>query len=260
MKRLFVSTVLVGALLAPAITASASTTSTGSAKLQWTTSPTATMAIATQYNGAFAQGLAAPQLLSSVAGVCGAPASETAFTLSFGSLTPKAGVSSACLYKNALAVSIATNDGQGYAINQYLDSAPAAGVGLCAFPNGGASFPLAPAVAPVAVTVRNGNPAAGTFTGANLTSCAAGGSIVPAGAGGISSGGANPGNPGTAGLEFYSPSSAQLGMMTSAVSTSNGAVIQTLYGAEDLQLNLGPGVVSTAGAASIYLTIQLILN
>ena len=260
MKRLLVSSVLVAALLAPARPAFASTTSQGSAKLQWTTSPTATMAIATQYSAAFAQGTGAPQLLSSVAGTCGAPAAETNFTLSFGNLTPKSGASSACLYKNALAVSISTNDAQGYAINQYLDSAPAASVGLCAFPNGGASFPLAPAAAPVALTARSGNPAAGAFTGTVLTSCGAGGSIVPAGAGGVSSGGTNPGNPGAGGLEFYSPSSASLGLMTSSVSTSNGAVIQTLYGAEDLQLNLGPGVVSTAGAQSIYLTIQLILN
>ncbi|GAC1582250.1 MAG: hypothetical protein NVS3B7_17610 [Candidatus Elarobacter sp.] len=260
MKRLLIIAALLAAPFATAGSASAATTSYGSARLQWTTAPAATMTIVSQYNAAGAQGNGTPQLLPSAAGICAGSGSETNFTLSFGTMTPQALVASGCLYKNALAVSIQTNDASGYAISQYLDSAPGSGVGICAYPNGGASFPLTPAIAPLATSARSGNPAAGTFTGSNLTGCGPGGSVVPAGAGGASTAGSTPGNPGTPGLEYYAPSTASLALMTSTNSTSNGSTLQTMYGAEDVQLVLGPGAVTTGALQNLYVTIQLVLN
>src|SRR6202035_2381152 len=203
-KRLLVASAIAASLVASASAVHASTTRTGGAQIQWTSAATATMAIVTQYNGAFAQGAALPTLLPSIAGVCTAAGTEANFTLTFGSLNPRSNAATGCLYKNALGVSVQTNDAAGFTVNEYLDAAPTSGVGICAYPNGGATFPLAPALA-ITTSARAGNPAAGTFTGNNLTSCA-GGNIVPPGTGGASSGGATPGNVGTVGLEYYSPS------------------------------------------------------
>ena len=262
MKRaLVVASVLTAALAATATGARASSTTSGGAQIKWTAAATASMAIATQYSTTFAQGTATPTLLPSVVGVCNGTGNETNFTLTFGALAPRPTTPTACLYKNALAVSVQSNDANGFVVNQYLDANPATGIGICAFPNGGASFPLAPAVAPVSASARSGNPAAGGYTGNNLTSCAAGGTIVPAGAGGSSSGGSNPGNPGAAGLEYYSPSTAGLGFMSMAGPTLSGGVIATMYAAEDVQVNLAAGTPSsTAAQTGAYITIQLVLN
>jgi hypothetical protein len=253
---------MVAALLAPAVPAHAATSSSsGAAQLKFTSGATLTMSIVTQYSTAGAQGNAVPTLLPSVAGVCTAAGAETNFTLSFGALAPRSNAASACLYKNAIAVAINSNDANGFAVNEYLDATPAIGIGICAFPNGGGSFPLTPVAAPVTASSRTGNPAAGTFTGNNLTSCAAGGSIVPAGTGGVSSGGSTPGNVGTAGLEFYSPSGTQLNFMSSNTMTVSGGSLVNMYGAEDIQVNLASGAASTTvGQTGVYMTIQLVPN
>jgi hypothetical protein len=262
LKRQLAATVVAAGLIASAPSARASTmTTTGGAQLQWKSSASVAMAIVTQYSGAFAQGNAVPPLLPSAALVCVPAGTEANFTLTFGVLIPSKTVPTGCLYKNALAVSVSTNDASGYAINEYLDSTPSSGVGICAYPNGGASFPLAPAVGPVATSGRAGNPAAGTFTGLNLTSCAAGGAIVPPGTGGVSSAGANPGNPGAPGLEFYSPSGTALAFAAAGGPTVSGGVVTTMYAGEDIQVNLAPNAPSAApGATGIYLTIQLVPN
>ncbi|HWT04778.1 MAG TPA: hypothetical protein VN224_03400, partial [Xanthomonadales bacterium] len=115
MKRLFAATVVVAGLIASAPCARASTmTTTGGAQLQWKASATVAMAIVTQYSGAFAQGNAIPPLLPSAAGVCTPAGLEANFTLTFGVLAPSKTVPTACLYKNALAVSVTSNDAAGF--------------------------------------------------------------------------------------------------------------------------------------------------
>lgn len=262
MKRLLVASAFVASLAAASTPAAhASSTRTAGAQIQWTSAATASMTIVTQYSVAGAQGNAVPTLLPSLAGVCTAAGAEANFTLTYGSLNPRPNAATACLYKNALAVAVNTNDATGFVVNQYLDAAPTSGIGVCAYPNGGASFPLAPAAAPLTASGRSGNPAAGTFAGNNLTSCAAGGNIVPAGTGGVSSGGPNPGNPGAPGLEFYSPSGTNLGFMTMAGPTVSGGVLVNMWSAEDVQVNLASGAASTtAGQTGAYITLQLILN
>ncbi len=260
MKRLLAACMVVAELFASASIARASS-STGAAQIQWTATASVNLSIATQYNGTFVQGLAAPTILPSAAGVCAAPPSETAFTLTFGALTPSSTVPTACLYKNALAVAVQTNDATGFSVSQYLDSTPTNGVGICAYPNGGASFPLAPAAAPVATSARAGNPPAGTFTAGVLTSCAGGGSVVPPGTGGVASAGTLPGNPGAPGLQYYSPSGTALGFLTSAIPTVSGGAVVNWYGGEDIQVNLGAGAKSTLPAQTgIFLTLELVVN
>ncbi|MDB5040218.1 MAG: hypothetical protein JWN27_944 [Candidatus Eremiobacteraeota bacterium] len=254
---------MIAALLAPAVPAHATTSTTsGNAQLRFTSGATLTMSIVTQYSAAGAQGNAVPTLLPSLAGVCTAIAAETNFSLSFGALAPRSNAATACLYKNAVAVAVNSNDANGFVVNEYLDTTPTSGIGICAFPNGGASFPLTPAVAPVPVSARSGNPVAGTFTGNSLTSCAAGGTIVPPGTGGVSSGGANPGNVGAPGLEFYSPSGTQLTFMTLGTPTAiAGPGVGNYYAAEDIQVNMAPGALSTTvGQTGVYMTIQLVPN
>jgi hypothetical protein len=218
------------------------------------------LALVTQYNGAFAQGNAVPTLLPSAVGVCAGAGPEANFTLTYGSLTPKSNTPTGCLYKNALAVSVQANDVNGFSVTEYIDAPLNNGVGICAYPNGGATFPLVPAVGPVATSTQSGNPAAGTFSGNVLTSCAGNGAVIPLGSGGTSSGGTTPGNPGTPGLEFYSPSGAGLLVMSMAGPTLSGGVITTMYGAEDIQINLGPGARSIGAGGGSYITVQLILN
>ncbi len=260
MKRLFAATAVVAGLIASAPCARASTmTTTGGAQIQWKSSASATLALVTQYSAAFGQGNAVPTLLPSIAGLCAGGAAEANFTLSFGPLNFKPGSPAGCLYKNALAVSVSTNDASGFVVNEYLDSAPSVGVGFCAFPNGAASFPIAPAVGPVPASAQSGNPAAGTYAGNVLSSCAGSGKVIPTGAGGASSGGSVAGNPGTPSLEFYSPSSTGLTIMSMAGPTVSGGSVVTMYGAEDIQINLGPGANSVSSGVS-YITIQLVPN
>lgn len=260
-KRLLAASVLAAGLTTWGHVASAAPGASGGAQLQWRSMATATLALATQYNAAFAQGNAAPTLLPSAVGVCAPGASEANYTLTFGALTPSKAVPAACLYKNALAIAVTSNGASGFSVTEYLDSTPTTGIGICAFPNGGASFPLVPAVAPVATSGRSGNPAAGTYAGMNLTSCAAGGAIVPPGTGGASSGGTVPGNPGTPSLEFYSPSGSGLSVMTSGTTTVSGGAIVAMYGAQDVQVNLAPNALSTTGGyTGLYMTVQLIVN
>ena len=224
-KRLLAASALVVSLAAASTwVAHASVTRTGGAQIQWTSAATSSLSIVTQYSTTPTQGNAVPTLLPSAAGVCAGAGAEANFTLTFGALTRNSAAPTGCLYKNAIAVGVQTNDASGFSVQEYLDAAPTTGVGICAFPNGGGSFPLAPAIAPVVASGRGGNPAAGTYAGQNLTGCAAGGNIVPQGAGGAANAGTLPGNPGAPGLQFYSPSTSGLTIMTMAGPTVNGGI------------------------------------
>jgi hypothetical protein len=245
-------------LLAPASFARASTTQTGGAQIQWTSAATSSMALVTQYGAGFTQGNVSPTLLPSAVGVCGGGPAEANFTLTFSALTPQSGNPTGCLYKNALAISVQSNDAAGFSVVEYLDFAPGNGFGFCAYPNGAASFPITPAVAPVPASARSGNPAAGTFSGSQLTGCTGGG-VIPQGTGGASSGGTVPGNPGTPSLEFYSPASGGLTFASMSGPTVNGGSLVTMYAAEDVQANMGPGAKSV-NTTTNYITLEMISN
>ncbi|HZO95225.1 MAG TPA: hypothetical protein VFB22_15875 [Candidatus Baltobacteraceae bacterium] len=251
--RLLGAIVSICAVAASAGPVSAATTTQGSAQLKFTLAATSSLALVTQYSAAFGQGNATPTLLPSAAGVCAGTGSEANFTLSFGTIVPQTAAAVGCVYKNAVAVSINTNDSAGYSVNEYLDSSPGTGMGVCAMPNGGASFPVT--LGALSTSTRAGNPAAGSFTGMNLTGCT-GGSIVPVAAGGTDSGGTVPGNPGTAGLEYYTGSTAMLALASGA-----GATTGTQYLGEDIQVNAALGAPSSnAGFTGVFMTIQLVSN
>ncbi|MBV8582279.1 MAG: hypothetical protein JOZ86_16775 [Candidatus Eremiobacteraeota bacterium] len=262
MKRLFAASLLLASSILTARSAFAASTTTGGAQIQWNTAATATLSIVTQYSAAGAQGNATPTLLPSAVGVCTAAGTEANFTLTYGALNPQSAAPTGCLYKNALAVSVKTNDASGFTVKQYLDATPTTGIGICAFPNGyGGAFPMTPAVSPVTASSASGNPAAGTYTGNNLTACAGAGQIVPPGTGGASSAGTTPGNPGAPGLEFYSPATNGLSMMSMSGPTVNAGALAPFFTAEDVQVNLARGASSTtAGQTGVYMTIELIIN
>ena len=257
-KRLIAASALAAVLLLPASFARASSQQAGGAQIQWTAAVTASLSLVTQYGTNFTQGNVAPTLLPSAAGVCGGGPAESNFTLSFSALTPNGGSPTGCLYKNALAIGVQTNDAAGFSVMEYLDYAPGNGFGFCAYPNGGSTFPLTPAVLPLAASTRSGNPAPGGFSGSQLTSCSGGG-IIPQGTGGAASAGTVAGNPGTANLQFYSPATNGLTFASMAGPTVNGGSLVTMYAGEDVQANMGPGVSSVAGNSN-FITLELIAN
>ena len=250
---------LLAAAAACAVVAAASTSSAfaagapsyGSVKLNWSVNTSATMLIVTQYS-TFTQGTGTPALLPSVAGVCAGSGSETNFNVSFGAQNPSLVNPTACLYQNAVAASVTTNDATGFKLYEYLDAAPAAGIAFCAWPNGGAAFPVTAGA--ISVSGRSGNPAAGTYSGGALTACAAGASQVPIAAGGtLNNGGGGPGNPGGT-EENYSGSTSQL-----QIGTYGTTAAAAVYVGQDLQLNMAPGQASSAAASSI-MTLALVPN
>jgi hypothetical protein len=252
-KRILAAAALAAAMALPALPSmAAGTPSYGSVKMSWSVNTTATMTLATQYSAAGAQGLAAPNLLPSAAGVCAGSGTETAFNMTFGAINPNLGAAVGCLYANAVSASVTTNDSAGFKVNEYLDAAPAGGAGFCAYPNGGAAFPLTAAA--VVQTARSGNPAAGTFAGAVLT-CPAPGQAVPVGTGGALNAGTTPGNPGTASLEFYSAATNGINVVSNP-----GQALTAVFAGQDIQLNLPAGAPSTAATQSSYMTIQLFPN
>lgn len=254
MKKLLATTALGASLVAMSVPAfAAGTPSYGSVKLTWSVNTSATMVIATNYSATGLQQTSAPGLLPSAAGVCTAGASETALNLTFGALTPSLSSPTACLYKNAVDVSVTSNDASGFTVNQYLDTALPTGIGLCAFPNGGASFPVtATGTVGNIASSRSGNPAAGTWAGSTLT-CPAGSTAVANGTGGtLTNGGGGPGQPGGTGEYVATPTG---GSMNWASYTTTAAT--AVWAGEDLQLNLQPAAASSAAQAYI-LTLQLI--
>ncbi|MDE2573522.1 MAG: hypothetical protein KGM44_13490, partial [bacterium] len=178
MKRTLAAAVLALSMTATWTAAfAAPTPHYGSVKMTWNVAVSASMQLATQFGaGAFTQGIAAPNLLPSGVGVCGtgvtgAPTSESTLNLSFGTQNPSLTAAVGCMYINAIEAAVQTNDAGGFTIYQYLDAAPSTGTGFCAYPDGGVSFPLAPAAAAAAASSRTGNPAAGTFTAGALSAC-----------------------------------------------------------------------------------------
>lgn len=266
MNRAFAASVLALGMAATSTAAfAAPAPHYGSVKLNWNVAVSASMQLATQFGaGAFTQGVAAPALTPSAAGVCGAPAAETTLNLTYGTLNPSLTAPVGCLYQNAIETAIQTNDAGGYNVYEYMDAAPTSGTGFCAFPDGGASFPLTPAAAAAAASTRTTTVAAATFTAGAVTGCAAGGAAVPNGTGGaLTNSGGGPGSqdggPGagivTTGFEYYT----ETGTNGLKIAGQASAPAGTVYAAQDVQINLDKGAPSTASANAI-MTVVLVPN
>jgi len=229
---------MTAALAMPASAA----TQEGAVQYKWNVAATATMTLVTNYTSGApaAQGLGANTLLASPAGTCTSGTSETAFTLTFGQLTPQSAAEASCTYKDAVAATITTNDSSGYKVQEWLDQAPTTGIQFCAFPNNtGVATLNAPA------SVDSTAPAA--ISG---TTCATGGNLLPAG---TSPTGSGPGNPGTAGIRA---STAPTTPYTWVSTTTTAASL--VYG-EDIQINLAANQAASTTDTS-YTIISLVLN
>jgi hypothetical protein len=215
---------------------------TGSVQMKWNVAATATMTLVTNYTAGSpaAQGLGANSLLPSVAATtCTSQSAETAFTLTFGALTPSSTAEVGCTYQRAIAATVTTNDSSGYKIQEWLDQAPTAGIQFCAIPN---NTGVATVNAPASVT--SGNPAA------TANSCPNSGTVLVAGTAASGSGG---GNPGTAGIRTATaPGSPYTWASTAAVAAN------LVYG-EDIQIGLAANQASSASDTS-YVIISLIPN
>ncbi|MEO6913141.1 MAG: hypothetical protein ABI182_03850 [Candidatus Baltobacteraceae bacterium] len=220
----------------------------GSVKLQWNVAVTMNALIHTNYTAAFANGGASATLLGNPgAGQCGVGTGQADFNLDYGTMTPLSAAEAACTYKNAVAASVQTNDNSGFKVNEYLDAAPPGGSTICAYPNGGAAFPLTAGA--LGTSARSGvGPA--VFSGA----CDVGGAIVTQGTGGaLVNAGAGGSQVAGAGEQYTAPTG---GAFTWISNVAAAGV--PVFGGEDLQLNLPANAGS--GAASVVMTVQFIPN
>jgi hypothetical protein len=234
-------------VVAPAFSA----TLQGAVEAKWTVAATASLTLATQYSTTTgAQGTSAPSLLPSLPGVCsGTGTTETALTLTYGSLTPNAGSEVGCDYQQAILANVVTNDSSGFKINEFLEAAPTGGITFCAFPNGSTTTgTTAPAAA--ASQFTSTGPAA--YTG---SACATGGTVLVAGTGGTPGSGA--GQPGTGEASATAPTSGDF-VWVSAPGATSGA--QGANYGQDLQINLAANQASSPLGDKSYIIVQLVTN
>jgi hypothetical protein len=233
---------LVGLGMAAATCAPASAASqSGAVQMKWSVAATASMTLVTNYTAgvAAAQGVGANSLQPSAAGVCANQAAETAFTMTFGSITPAVAAAVGCNYQRAVAATVTTNDSLGYVITEFLDQAPTAGITFCAFKN---NVGVATANAPASVNAAAPAAFAGT--------CAGTGTALVAGSAASGVGG---GNPGTAGIRTATAPGAPFTWASTAAVAAN-----LVYG-EDIQINAAANQASIAADTS-YIIITLTPN
>lgn len=229
-------------LTALAVAPAAAATTSGAVKMTWNVSVAATLNLTTNYAVTTGvQGLGANSLQGAPAATCTSGTSETAFNLTYGSLTPSVTTATACNYQKAIAAAVSTNS-TNWSVTQFLSAAAPAGIGFCAFSNGAASA-SAPASSQASA------PAVGTYTTGSLTGCATGGVVIPTG---TAATGTNPGNPGTAGLVTATAPGTPAAFCSS---TTAGSFIC----GEDVQINLAANQ-PVAAAQSSFLIVQLIAN
>ena len=245
LKRLLAATILAAGLIASARGARASTTTTGGAQLQWKASANLTMAIVTQYNAAFAQGNAIPPLLPSAAGVCVPAGTEANFTLSFGALIAQQDRADGLPLQERARGIDQTNDAAGFAVNEYLDSTPTTGVGICAYPNGGAAFRSRAAIGPVPTSRPLGQPGRRNVHRDGADQLRRGRLDRSAGHGRRFERRHQPRQPGRPGPRVLLAVRRRAGVRRRAqVRRSAAAPSSTMYGGEDIQVNLAPNALS----------------
>jgi hypothetical protein len=227
----------------------------GSVKLQWNVSVAMNAVVHTNYTSAFANGGATATVdYPAGAGSCGgaSPVSVTGQTdlnLVYGTITPAFAATTACNYENAVGVSVQTNDSNGFAVYEYLDTALPAGTNLCAFPNNAAkTFPV---TAAAAITTSQWTTAPTAYSGA----CATGGANLT-NAGAIQNAGAAPTQPSAAYTGEYASAAAATGTQFLNYTTSAGAAV---LGGEDLQLNIASSAVSGNNISDV-MTLQFVAN
>jgi len=141
----------LASLAIPALPVIAATTVTKTVVVKWNTQAVATLNVATNYDAAGAQQLTAPAILTTNnggVGTCTAAGagSEAAATVNFGNVTPDSGANyTNCLYKNAVNAQVITSSVSWNLAAQVTTGTVPADTILCAYPNGGATWPLSAA-------------------------------------------------------------------------------------------------------------------
>lgn len=242
------SAVLVAGLAcAPASAA----TQTGAIKFGWTVTAQFTAHLASDYSpavSAFATGTGAIQTSTSTgSGSCTNTATDAfnSFALTFGAVTPGTGVTG-CNYKNAVGMSVNTNDANGYNIYETLDvTAAPANYGVCVYTDGATATATTPA------STNSTAPGAATFNGSNVAiGCAGAGTLLGPASGTVS----NPGVGGDVGGAGATASTTPTAGAFFTVAAGTPATGTNFYG-EDVQLNIpstAPSVTNAAHAIILY--------
>lgn len=183
--RLAATLAALAAFACAGAAASASTTITGNVNpiVKWNTQITGTLNLAPNYDpttGATkATGIGAVQaatnaLFTGTPGCTPAPA-QSGILIDFSNVQlPTAGNTTACDYKNALAIGVTTNDTTGWNVTEQLNLVPGTGITLCSLPNGTLFAGTPTAGSPMPATAV----AAGSAAAINETSCAGGGQLT----------------------------------------------------------------------------------
>lgn len=221
----------------------------GSVKLQWNVAVAMNAVVHTNYTAAFAYGGATGTEGAAGTGSCGTEANPSDLTLNWGTITPPFGSYESCDYQNAVGVSVQTNDANGFAVYEYLDTALPAGTALCAYSNGtGGTFPISAPGASIATTLYSTAPA--VYAG----SCTGNGKAIT-NAGTIQNSGVAPAQPSATYTGEYASGAAGLGQAFINTTSTTGAAE---YGGEDLQLSVSSSAAS--GAVANVMTLQFVAN
>jgi hypothetical protein len=225
----------------------------GSVKLQWNVAVAMNAVIHTNYSSAFAFGGATAAVGSNGSGSCtAAPTGQTDLNILYSTITPSFSGYQGCDYQNAVGVSVQTNDTNGFAVYQYLDTALTAGTALCAFANNAAkTFPVTPAAT---ITTTQYTTAPTAYTG---TACAAGGASLT-NAGTIQNAGVAPSapDPSPTYTGEYASGAAGIGSQFLSYTSAAGTAV---LGGEDLQLNISSAAPSGNNLSDV-LTLQFVAN
>jgi hypothetical protein len=222
----------------------------GSVKLQWNVAVAMNAVVHTNYTSAFANGGATATVGSNGSGSCtAAPTGNSDLNLVYGTITPSFSGTQGCDYQNAVGVSVQTNDTNGFAVYEYLDTALPAGTNLCAFANDAAkTFPV---TAASSITTTQYGTAPTAYSGA----CASGGAAIT-NAGTIQNAGVAPAQPSATYAGEYASAAADTGQEFLTYSSAAGTAV---LGGEDLQLNVSSSAASGTALTDV-MTLQFVAN
>ena len=217
----------------------------GAIKFTWTIPVTFTAHIASNYasgTSAFTTvGAGTIQASTPGTGTCTTPSGDAvgSYTLSFGNISPDGTHVLGCNYQDAIGISVATNDANGYKVYETLDVTTApTNYGLCINTNGTTATATLPA------TTHGTAFAGGTFVANVLTGCAGSGILVGPGTATISNAGTG-GDVGGAGASSTTVPTTGAIFTVAAGTPASGT---NFYG-EDIQLNVPPTAPSVTAAA-----------
>jgi len=222
--------------------AGASTTYEGAVKFGWTITNSFTAHIASNFTSgqtSFSTGSGTIQQGTGAGvGTCNTTAvgdTVTSYSLSYGNISAGASATTGCNYKNAIGISVLTNDSNGFVVYETLDTQTTPTTyGLCIFPDSTSLSTTTP------TSVNSTAPVAGTF-GTTLTACAGSGVVLGNAPGAVT-------NAATGGDVALTPPGPTTGAYTTSTPTATAvfgvaaivpaSTTTTYFLGEDVQLNI----------------------